>query len=469
MNPMQMKTYDTDALNRKDFGDLLYGLLRSEFILADESFVVALTGGFGAGKSHFLEMWEHEIRSEKDGPLVVHINAWESDHSGEPVLAIVSAISIQLENAKPKPQQAISTLKSAAGRIVRGGISLTKDMAMGYLEAKTGVELDSAWVAIKEDHCNNNLGKSALTIFEHYEARSKAINDLKNSLKALMADSEELRIILVVDELDRCRPTYAIDFLESLKHLFNIKGLAVLLAVDWNQISCTAEALFGSNLNTNEYFRKFVTRKVALPNPGIYELNTLIRKLWDRLVRSDSLMRRKRFSYAPRIGSLGNIPAAIILGSGVTRPRQAEEIFRILSHYLCTDLDQSGMIEDSAFILILVLLSLDAVAPDLFEKIAAGRSSVEQSLEVVLKITRSKIKGLDWNSEYTEAMLIDAFIDRDSGDNFRARFLQTLTEEELKNRKDRRTGMPYFSNSCPESQMQSLAMKLKSLKRFADE
>ena len=466
---MQVKTYDTDdALNRKDFGALLYGLLRSEFILADESFVVALTGGFGAGKSHFLEMWENEIRSEKNGPLVVHVNAWESDHSGEPVLAIVSAISIQMAKSKSKPQKAITTLKSAASRVARGGMSLAKDMAIGYLETKTGVELDAALGAIKEDHDNNHLGKSALTVFDHHEARSEAIRDLKKSLKSLVADSEELRIIVVVDELDRCRPTYAIDFLESLKHLFNIKGLAVLLAVDWVQLSCTAEALFGTNLNTTEYFRKFVTRKVALPEPGIHELNKLIRKLWDRLVHSDTLVKRKRFTYAPNIGNLGNIPAGIILGSGVTRPRQVEEIFRILSHYLYTDLDQSGMIDESTFMLILVVLSLNTVTPTLFDQIADGSASIEQRLDCVLKITRPKIMGLDWNTVYIEGRFIDAFVDRHSAEEFKTRFLQTLTEEDLKYRKDRRSGMPDFSTSWPESEMQLLAIKLRSLKRFSD-
>ncbi len=95
---MTDKTFkDDDALDRENFGDLLYAFLRSEYMLADDSFVVALTGGFGSGKSHFLEMWENKIRSLEDPkPQIVHLNAWESDHSGEPILAIVSAIAKQL-------------------------------------------------------------------------------------------------------------------------------------------------------------------------------------------------------------------------------------------------------------------------------------------------------------------------------------------------------------------------------------
>jgi hypothetical protein len=67
------------------------------------------------------------------------------------------------------------------------------------------------------------------------------------------------------------------------------------------------------------------------------------------------------------------------------------------------------MIDDSTFMLILILLCLNTVTPTLFDQVADESASVEQRLEFVLKITRSKIKGLDWNSEYCEGVFIDAF------------------------------------------------------------
>jgi hypothetical protein len=50
---MESRTYDhDDALNRREFGNLLYAFFRSEYLFAYNLFVVALTGGFGSGKSH---------------------------------------------------------------------------------------------------------------------------------------------------------------------------------------------------------------------------------------------------------------------------------------------------------------------------------------------------------------------------------------------------------------------------------
>src|SRR5690606_31002559 len=117
--PMVEKTYEDDAFgSREEFGNLLYAFLQSEHILADESFVVALTGGFGSGKSHFLSMWESKIRAMEDPkPMVVHVNAWESDHSGEPVLAVVAAISKQLRTARKISEAAADELKCAAAGV----------------------------------------------------------------------------------------------------------------------------------------------------------------------------------------------------------------------------------------------------------------------------------------------------------------------------------------------------------------
>lgn len=464
-----MKTYGKDdALNRKEFGDLLYGLIRSEYILADNSYVVALTGGFGSGKSHFLEMWECEIRNFDDCPMIVHINAWESDHSGEPVLAIVSAIAAELQKQKTKQKKALATLKSSASRVARGGLSLAKDAVIGYLENQTGVELDEAWEKIKEDRVKNLLGKSAMGLFDAFEARQQAVDDLKSALRELVVDSQHLKIILVVDELDRCRPTYAIDFLESLKHFFDIKGLAALLAVDWNQIGSTAKALFGQRLNTSEYLRKFVSRRVNLPAPGLPDLRRLTQTLWLRLLESETLSKRNRFTFAPRFGDIGNLPSGFILGLGVTRPRQIEEVFRIMSHYFHTDLNQPSHIRDNQFLLLIFLVCLHVVSPNSYDGLVEGTTSAKEILKLVFQVTRERAKDVDWSGEFIEKVLVDSLVDQDSLEEIKKLYMESLTEQQIEVRTRQRC-LPHFSNHWSESEMRRLARKLDSLRKFSNQ
>lgn len=68
----------------------------------------------------------------------------------------------------------------------------------------------------------------------------------------------------MVDELDRARPNYAVEFLESLKHFFDVKNIVFVLAVNREQIEKSVKCLYGE-LDFNEYYRKFATSNISLP------------------------------------------------------------------------------------------------------------------------------------------------------------------------------------------------------------
>jgi hypothetical protein len=60
---------------------------------------------------------------------------------------------------------------------------------IGYLETKTRVNIEDAWESIREDRVKDLLNKSAMVLFEDFEARQKAIDDLRESLIELVADN----------------------------------------------------------------------------------------------------------------------------------------------------------------------------------------------------------------------------------------------------------------------------------------
>ncbi len=65
--------------------------------------------------------------------------------------------------------------------------------------------------------------------------------------------------------LDRCRPSYAIDFLETIKHLFNQENTAFVISTNLSQLKSSAKALFGNELDFNNYYRKFSATILQLP------------------------------------------------------------------------------------------------------------------------------------------------------------------------------------------------------------
>jgi len=471
MNP---KTYDDDAFGtRKEFGNLLYAFLQSEHILADESFVVALTGGFGSGKSHFLSMWETEIRNLPDPkPMVVHVNAWESDHSGEPVLALVSAISKQLSESEKLTEKAVENLKSAAAGIFWGSVAMAKELTYGYFEEKTGVDAENVAEAIKEGGHQGVLNRAAKKLFSDFDARQSAIGNMTDALKELIGEYDAtsgLKLIIVVDELDRCRPTYAIDMLEALKHLFNVKGLGVLIAVDWDQLSCTAEALFGTRLNTTEYFRKFVSRKIPIPDPGDEGMKKLVSNLWDRFISSEHLQKVKRFSSAPALETLGRGPTAILMGLEITRPRQVEDFFRLFSHLLHVKNgnENSGTIWQSDFWAKILLTGLCVINPSKFSRIAQGKMDVEEILGLVYSITRGRDERSDYDLKFIESDFINHFTNNSNRDEIKEAFYKEISEDELAYRKHDRS-LPHFLNGWEVSPIIGIARHIDTLKSFSE-
>ena len=98
--------------------------------------------------------------------------------------------------------------------------------------------------------------------------KKKALFDkLNKSLADCVEELKEKPLVIMVDELDRARPDYAVKFLETLKHFFQTKGIVFILAVDKAHLESSVKSLYGSDINFPEYYRKFVHRNVSLPAP----------------------------------------------------------------------------------------------------------------------------------------------------------------------------------------------------------
>jgi hypothetical protein len=74
-------------------------------------------------------------------------------------------------------------------------------------------------------------------------------------------------LVIVIDELDRCRPNYAIQVLEKIKHLFSIPGIVFVLGIDREQIGFSIETLYGKGMDVTGYLSRFIDIDYHLPEP----------------------------------------------------------------------------------------------------------------------------------------------------------------------------------------------------------
>lgn len=117
-------------------------------------------------------------------------------------------------------------------------------------------------VDIIEELKNHFSSKSLYDDFNQYQ---KALKELKEALTQ-WAKTSDKPIIIIIDELDRCSPDYAVRTLEVLKHFFDVSGFVFVLAIDENHLKNSVKCLFGTE-NFEGYKRKFINNTFLLPHP----------------------------------------------------------------------------------------------------------------------------------------------------------------------------------------------------------
>lgn len=72
-------------------------------------------------------------------------------------------------------------------------------------------------------------------------------------------------IVIVIDELDRCRPDYALAVLEVIKHFFAVPKVHFILGINGEALESSVRARYGVDVDAESYLRKFINASFSLP------------------------------------------------------------------------------------------------------------------------------------------------------------------------------------------------------------
>ena len=251
---------DIDIFNRKAYGESLFNIINN----TDDELVIALNAPWGEGKSTFIKMWRGFL-SEKQVPNV-YFDAFENDYQQDPLLAISSQLYGLIDKKQSKAQaefkqKTLSALKVIGRAGLRVGI---KALTAGVLDETVLIQTDNVEDASDEaSDLVDNFIMQQLTKSEENRKSLVAFKDYLSTLGKKLGGGKNL--VFIIDELDRCKPKFALAILESIKHLFSVPHITFVLVMNRTQLEEAVRCEYGSGVDAARYLQKFVSIWATLP------------------------------------------------------------------------------------------------------------------------------------------------------------------------------------------------------------
>ena len=248
--------FKCDLLDRRDAVEALTNIVGN----LEGPCALAVDAPWGAGKTTFLWIWAQHLR--KEGFPVIEFNAWKSDFSENPFVVLSTEIMRGLKSSGgegSEQEKNNNNFANSAKEVLR---SIAPD----------AIRLAVGLVPVFGQPMGEVLGKLADEMLSRHKDTEKVVEKFTGNLKAA-AESLSLvhnnrSLILMIDELDRCRPSYAVELLEMAKHLFSVDRIVFVLAVNRAQLAHSVRALYGSDFDAEGYLRRFFDVDFRLPEPS---------------------------------------------------------------------------------------------------------------------------------------------------------------------------------------------------------
>ena len=257
-----------------------------------------------------MERWVRELQDQ--GRVAVYYNAWENDCDDDPLVSLLETLA--------------SDGKIKWGKATWDAFNEALD---GFLHKHTGVSVQNVRKVVADGQTVGLLDAAA--------ARRKSRQTLKDLLAKLVettSDNGDFGVVVVIDELDRCRPTFATELLERVKHVLNVQGLVFVFGVNVIALRETVKAVYG-DIDAHQYLLRMFTTTLLMPPGAVFhgrDGEEQARRYVNSLIDRHGL---RTFCKQHRLLDAGLSEAEGLLflvaaGGGVT-PREMERIVWLLA------------------------------------------------------------------------------------------------------------------------------------------
>ena len=261
------ETFEKDIFGRSEFGQSLLNLACQ----SNDELVISLDGRWGEGKTTFVRMWKNLLK-KNDIPCV-YIDAFANDYIDDAFISVASSITSYIDkNAANKDERKKKEFKEKTKSV--GVQILSWTAKVGIKAASLGAIKNSDINELKDikneisGSLSNVVGKFVEERLASHDKDVETLESFKTILSempSLLSKNGDKPLIIIIDELDRCKPTYAVELIEKVKHLFSVKNVVFVLVMHMKQLEESVKSVYGQNIDARTYLQKFINVEMTLP------------------------------------------------------------------------------------------------------------------------------------------------------------------------------------------------------------
>ena len=247
-----------DEFKREQVADKVITLLASDIQLSP----MVIDGDWGTGKTEFCHKLINKFKDKDNRYKLLYVDAFQADHADNPLMTILSAVLSLVPDQVKK-----ENLLKKAIPVVRHGLAVGAKAVVSYVLKQNAEDIGKEFSDIMQDSTDKAIDASVEVLLREHEKIKENLQALQTTLADIAKDAP---IVIFIDELDRCRPDFAVQMLEVIKHTFDVEGVQFVLITNTRQLKAAINHRYGPQVDAQRYLDKFLKFSFSLPDfvPG---------------------------------------------------------------------------------------------------------------------------------------------------------------------------------------------------------
>lgn len=258
--PIGNTAFEGDLFDRRKLAERLTNSIE----LLRDGGAIAIDSPWGSGKTWFAKNWKLDLEQNR-GFEAIYIDAFALDYVDDPFLMIAGELLAVARKRQPDEARSLLEASSRLGKaILPMGAKVVTGIASKWMVGESAAENLGEAFQEAVDGVGGLLEKQIEKKLEAYESEKQSAAAYRELLEKLAASLTN-PIVVFVDELDRCRPDFAVKTIERIKHFFEVPGVVFVLLVNRPQLCASICGAYGADLDADAYLRKFLLFSLQLP------------------------------------------------------------------------------------------------------------------------------------------------------------------------------------------------------------